>query len=74
MSKRKHDKKTSDINLTYEGFDDICAESIEIERRELTKHKRRVEKQVGDTKRDVEQKREEIRRGGQRKLSKRFRL
>jgi hypothetical protein len=56
------------------GFDEALARLIQTDPKELSDHKERVEQRAGATKRNVEEAREEIRRGGQREPRKRFRL
>ncbi len=56
------------------AFDEALARLIQTDPEDLADHKDRVEQRVGATKRSVEEAREQIRRGGQREPTKRFRI
>lgn len=62
------------MDLSKMDFDEALARLIQTDPEELADHKERVEKRVGATKRNVEETREQVRRGGQREPGKRFRL
>ena len=73
MTKRKPLKDEKDMDSPDLGFDEAPARSIQTGPDDLLDHGERVAIRVKETRQRVEEKREQIRRGGRREPAKRFR-